>query len=76
MLIRSLTYLESLYTVMLISHWPTSCLAYCSDSLVDVRFLVLDRHLFQFRYINVTVRQTDGQTDERTDGRLTIAIPR
>jgi len=22
----------------------------CSDSLVDVRFLVLDRHLFQFHY--------------------------
>ena len=28
------------------------------------------------RYLNVTARQTDGQTDRRTDGRLTIAIPR
>jgi len=28
------------------------------------------------QYIDVTDRQTDGQTDRVTDGRLTIAIPR
>jgi len=28
------------------------------------------------RYVNVTDRQTDGETDRRTDESLTLAIPR